>query len=54
MVKGGGAYLSKLPQQLDQGALAEGVGEAGMERQRGVLLGQHSYPALLQSHTQYS
>lgn len=44
------AYLAKLPEQLDEGALTKRVGEAGMESQSGVLLGQNSYPPFLVQH----
>lgn len=41
------AHLAKLPKELDEGAFAKGVGETGMESQRGVLMGQNSNPPFL-------
>lgn len=41
------SYLAKLSEQLDEGTFTKGVGEAGVESQRGVFLGEHSHPALL-------
>lgn len=41
------AYLAKLPEQLDEGALTKRVGEAGVEGQSGIVLGQNSHPAFL-------
>ena len=41
------AYLAKLPEQLDEGALTKRVGEAGVEGQSGVLLGQNGHPPFL-------
>lgn len=40
-------YLAKLPEQLDEWTFTKWVGEAGMESQSGVLLGQNSYPPFL-------
>lgn len=44
------SYLAKLPQELDKGALAEGVGKAGVKGQSGVFLRKNCNPAFLQ-HT---
>lgn len=41
------AYLAKLSEELNKGALTKGVGKAGMEGQSGILCGQHSYPTFL-------
>lgn len=41
------AYLAKLPEQLDEGALTKRVGEAGVEGQSGIILGQNSHPTFL-------
>ena len=43
----GGAHLAELPEQLDEGALAEGVGEAGVEGQGGVNGREDGHPAFL-------
>lgn len=40
-------YLAKLPEELDEGAFTERVGEAGVKSQSGVLLGQQRHPAFL-------
>lgn len=40
-------YLSKLPEQVNEGSLAEGIGEAGMERKGGILCGENGDPASL-------
>lgn len=41
------AYLAKLPEQLYEGALTKGVGQAGMKGESGILWGQHRYPTFL-------
>ena len=41
------SYLAKLPEELDERALAKGVGEAGMESKGGIFTGQNGYPAFL-------
>lgn len=46
------SHLAKLPQELDKGALAEGVGKAGVKGQSGVFLRENRNPAFLQNaHT---
>ena len=40
-------YLSKLPEQVNEGSLAEGISEAGMKRKCGVLRRENRDPTSL-------